>query len=47
MFFVFFFNSLLACSDFCHLVIALANSLDPDQDQQNVGLDLDANRLTL
>ena len=32
--------------DFCHLLVTLANSLDPDQDQQNVGPDLDLN-LTL
>ena len=27
------FNSLPASHDFCHLLIAFANSLDPDQDQ--------------
>ena len=32
---------------FCHLLITFANSLDPDQDRQNVGPDLDLNRLTL
>ena len=32
---------------FCRLLITFANSLDPDQDQQNVGPDLDPNRLTL
>ena len=31
---------------FC-LLIAFANSSDPDQDRQNVGPDLDPNRLTL
>ena len=31
----------------CHLLITFANSLDPDQDQQNVGPDLDPNYLTL
>ena len=36
----------LASSDFCQLLITFANSLDPDQDQQNVGPDLDSNRLT-
>ena len=34
-------------SDFCHLMIIFTNSSDPDQDQQNVGPDLDSNRLTL
>ena len=37
--------SLLAA--ICHLLITFAYSLDPDQDQQNVGPDLDPNRLTL
>ena len=36
-----------ASGDFCHLLIIFANSLDPDQDRQNVGPDLDPNRLTL
>ena len=41
-------NSFLASGDFCHLlIIVFANSLDPDQDQQNVGPDLDPNHLTL
>ena len=40
-------NFFLASSDFCHLLITFANSLDPDQDGQNVGSDLDPNRLTL
>ena len=31
----------------CHLLITLANSLDPDQARQNVGPDLDPNCLTL
>ena len=30
-----------------HFLITIANSLDPDQDQQTVGPDLDQNRLTL
>ena len=30
-------------SDFCRLLITFANSLDPDQAQQNVGPDLDQN----
>ena len=38
------FNSFLASGDFCHLLIAFANSLDPDQDGQN---ELNPNRLTL
>ena len=29
----------------CHLLITFANSLDPDQGQQNVGPDLDPNCL--
>ena len=37
------FNSLPASSDFCHLLITFANSLDPDH---NVGSDLDPNCLT-
>ena len=34
-------------TDFCRLLITSANCLDPDQDLQNVGPDLDPNRLTL
>ena len=34
-------------SDFCRLLLTFANSLDPDQDRQNVGPDLNPNRLTL
>ena len=41
------YNSFLASSDFCHLLIAFVNSLDPDQDPQNVSPDLDPNSLTL
>ena len=33
--------------DFCHLLITFANSLDPDQDRQNISPDLDPNCLTL
>ena len=33
--------------DFCHLLITFANSLDPDQDQQNIGPDLVPNCLAL
>ena len=33
--------------DIYRLLITFANSLDPDQDRQNVGPDLDPNRLTL
>ena len=44
------FNTLalffFASGDFC-LLITFANSLDPDQDRQNVGPDLDPNCLTL
>ena len=32
---------------FCRLPITFANSLDPNQDRQNVGPDLDPNCLTL
>ena len=39
------FNSLPASSNFAHLLINFANSLDPDQAQQNVGPDLDPNCL--
>ena len=42
-----FINSFLASGDFWHLLITFANSLDPDQDRQNVGPDLDPNRLAL
>ena len=37
----------LASSEFWRLLITFANSLEPDQDRQNVGHDLDPNRLTL
>ena len=37
-------NSFLASGDFC--LLPIANSLDPDQDRQNVTCDLDPNRLT-
>ena len=40
------FNSLPASGDFCHLLIAFANSLDPDQARKNAGPDLDPNFLT-
>ena len=40
-------NSFLASGKFCYLLISLTNSLDPDQDRQNVGPDLDPNCLTL
>ena len=39
-------KSLPTSGDFCHLLITLANSLDPDQAQRNVGPDLDPNCLT-
>ena len=39
--------TLLTSSDFCSLLIIFANSLDPDQEQQNVSLDLDPIHLTL
>ena len=34
-----------ASGDVCHLLITFANSLDPDQDRQYVGPDLDPNHL--
>ena len=40
-------NSFPASGNFCSLLIKSANSLDPDQAQQNVGPDLDPNCLTL
>ena len=43
----FMLNSFLASDSFHRLLITFANSLDPDQDRQNVGLDLDPNCLTL
>ena len=39
------FNFLPDCGDFCHLLIAFANSLDPDQARHFVGHDLDPNCL--
>ena len=40
-------SNFLASGDFCCLLITFANSLDPDQDRQDVGPDLDPNCLTL
>ena len=40
-------KSLLASSDFSHLLIIFAKSLDPDQARQNVGPDLDPHSLKL
>ena len=40
-------NFFLASRNFCCLLITFANRLGPDQDRQNVGPDLDPNRLTL
>ena len=42
----FVFNSLPTRGDFCCLLITFANSLDPDQAQQNARSDLDPNCLT-
>ena len=39
-------NSFLLVAIFFHLLITFANSLDPDQDLQNVGPYLDPNHLT-
>ena len=41
------FNIFLASGNFFRLLITFANSLDPDQDRQNVGPDLDPNHMTL
>ena len=41
------FNAFPASGDFCSLLLTFVNSLVPDQDRQNVGPDLDSNRLTL
>ena len=41
------FNSFVAKVDFFRLLITFANSLYPDQGQQNVDPDLDPNCLTL
>ena len=35
------------CSTFSHLLLTFANSLDPEEDRQNVCSDLDLNRWTL
>ena len=40
-------NSFLDSGNFCHLLMTFANSLDPDQDLQNICPDLDSNSLTL
>ena len=40
-------NPFLASDDLCGVLINFANSLDPDQQRQNVGPDLDPNRSTL
>ena len=41
------FNSLHAIKEFYRLLITFANSMDPDQDRQNVSPNLDPNRFTL
>ena len=38
-------NSFLASGEFYSLLITFANSLDPEQDQQNAGLDQNPNHL--
>ena len=40
-------SSFLAGGDFFHLLITVADSLDPDQDRHSVGPDLDPNCLSL
>ena len=39
--------SITHCLLYCRLLITFANSLEPDQARQNIGLDLDQNCLTL
>ena len=39
-------NSLPPSGEFCSLLITFANSLDPDQESQNVGPGLNPSRLT-
>ena len=39
-------NSFLASGNFWHLLIAFANSLNPEKGRQNLGPDLDPNHLT-
>ena len=45
--FTIFCNSFLVSGDFSRLLITFANSLDPGQYRQNVGPDLDTDRLPL
>ena len=45
--FTYTFSSILVSGNICRPLITFANSLDPDQDQQNFGPDLDPNGLTL
>ena len=40
-------QTFVVCGDFCCLLKTFENSLDPDQDRQNVGPDLDPNCLAL
>ena len=40
-------NSFLANGNLCCLLRTVANSLDPDQDRQNISTDLGPNHLTL
>ena len=42
---IIYLSSFPASGNFCRLLITFANSLDPDQAQQNVGPDLDPNCL--
>ena len=44
---LFVIYSFLTSGNFVRLPIIFASSLDPDQDQQNIGPDLDTNHLTL
>ena len=41
------FNSFCASVDCCRLLITFVNGLNPDQDRQNVGPDLDPNHFIL
>ena len=47
LFLYWFPYSILVSGDLCCLLITFANSLFPDQCRQNVGPDLDTDRLTL
>ena len=41
------FKSVLASDNFCHQLLTFVNSLDPDQNQQNISPDLDSDSVPL